>query len=1272
MIYLKNNSETQELYIPKNGDYQGKRTYKEGFEEGIEYQKSKLSSIEIKENGLYQNEDGYNEVLVDVLGADNANIRTLYAFDNGEYTPNNNHILFDGTTYISRTYGIGYNGGFTLIFKIPSGVANSTILSDRNGIMYIKHEDSNINIKVGDKTGSIAIERDKWHILEIVGFDTYLLDNKPIPTQGETNLDADGISAVYLGSLYDYENRTYTDRFQGCINLVIFNEGEGKYIYYLIPNQDNGFTQVSTNGERWNKINITIREGATFVEESAENILWNKALVRYFINLTSPTFDIEGYDFTNTFTTPEGYDGMTSVNINNLKQASNIMRDGNNINLNTIIDPNIFEITENGSYTPNMEVIPTVWFMDDYTTYGWDITDIQQERIEVRFLVTPEMIKGRSCWVFGKTDGRYVSDDPQIFGLEITGDDSIVKAKYYQNGLKQEININYHTWIDFITYPHPDNTEIRIIECSEQYFEVENSAFSTDGSRVTKCVIGGLGTNRNNSTTIKSNTQYFGMLSYIKVSTDSYNKETTIQQTDIGRIAIGFEGEPIKQSYNLSYYEFYRNGGFGSINVNVPQEGGDINPDILREITITENGRYTSKYSEPIKTGEFEDGTPFYGYGIVNSAVYDTNITGNQNTKLEFWWKPDGDVSPYRTVLGFQVDGGMIMKICESYSGDELIYEYGNAAENSGNFAIKNDDWNHIIFSKADGIIVNDLKITDLTADWFGDVYPNILINASYQNEIDYNANGYFGMIKINGNIIIPTENGFMNYNTQTILSTLKEGSYEYGTNEVDEGEPYKTINVNIPPANLQEKYEWRGDTEGYFTILPDEGYVGMSKVDVDINTPLQSKYDEGKVQGENEIKSLMTTLNVEKNGTYQANSFNVMDIDNDDAFEMDLGRSEDCYFEIKFKINRNGSRIEGALLTIYDCDGGNWNGIYLDSDSQISFKWYDKYGSASIDPNGWNIIRFSPNNTDTSKRVWVNGESVEVNEGGENNYTEDCSYSNMCIGGRSPYGLTTGAFDLAYVHYFMNYQYGWEEGHTPFYYLPEANNQISRCSYFGDGIAWLERDGEVGWNEVIVDVPQGGGGDITSSIVEDTYSVLALRTENVDNSNIIKDRTQLVGSGDEYTENGFISYTQNKNGIVISGTDELGAKYVTKIRKDALNWDTIEYFYSYTIVNFGVDMTRDTGSNVMEIHIKYNGGVGSGISNDIYFRTGCFATSNRLNKIVFYEPYYINVEENAFEGVSSSGEVIVVGEDNVENRAKYDTLMSQLGDGWTLSFVNE
>ena len=203
------------------------------------------------------------------------------------------------------------------------------------------------------------------------------------------------------------------------------------------------------------------------------------------------------------------------------------------------------------------------------------------------------------------------------------------------------------------------------------------------------------------------------------------------------------------------------------------------------------------------------------------------------------------------------------------------------------------------------------------------------------------------------------------------------------------------------------------------------------------------------------------------------------------------------------------------------------------------------------------------------------------------------------------------------------------------------------------------------GYNNAIAN-----GANLTPSAVEKEYNTIALRTKNIHDSDIILDRTLLVGNYDTYVENGYISYTQNKNGIVITKKPEFSTPFVSGIENGGLNWNTIEYFYSYTITTFGENMTRDVGSNVMQIHLD------SPIMNtegaDIVFRSGCFATSNRLSKIVFYKPLKVAVYDNAFEGVGSWGEVIVVGEGNAENRAKYDELMSQLGDGWSLNFVSQ
>ena len=75
MIYLKNNTETQAIYIPRQtvlgSGYiatteKYEEGYNDGFEDGKEQQKEKLSNLNVTENGQYEREDGWNVVTVDV------------------------------------------------------------------------------------------------------------------------------------------------------------------------------------------------------------------------------------------------------------------------------------------------------------------------------------------------------------------------------------------------------------------------------------------------------------------------------------------------------------------------------------------------------------------------------------------------------------------------------------------------------------------------------------------------------------------------------------------------------------------------------------------------------------------------------------------------------------------------------------------------------------------------------------------------------------------------------------------------------------------------------------------------------------------------------------------------------------------------------------------------------------------------------------------------------------------------------------------------------
>lgn len=396
-----------------------------------------------------------------------------------------------------------------------------------------------------------------------------------------------------------------------------------------------------------------------------------------------------------------------------------------------------------------------------------------------------------------------------------------------------------------------------------------------------------------------------------------------------------------------------------------------------------------------------------------------------------------------------------------------------------------------------------------------------------------------------------------------------------------------------------------------------------------------------------------LTELNVSQNGRYEG-AYNVVNVDvpdvngsYDEGYNNGYndGKAEgggSCNIEETRWVNPTPADVDGSGYLVYHPTDGydGMQRIALQMNDYNSIKYNEGYEAGKAEGGDCpELTELNVTENGTYEGAY-NKVNVDVpTEGGS------CNLQDKWVGYNSPDELTDGAYVDVYP----------DEGYDGMGRVVADVRGLMQYKY------------DEGYNFAI-----NNDAVLIPARIEKVYNTIALRTENLFDSDIIKDRTLLVGSGDEYTENGFISYTQNKNGIVISGSDEVGAKYVTKIRKDALNWNTIEYFYSYTIVNFGVDMTRDMSSNVRHLYIKYNGGVGTGVDSDIYFRTGCFATSNLLNKIVFYEPYYINVEDKAFEGVSSRGKVIVVGEDNAENRAKYDTLMAQLGSEWTLTFVDE
>lgn len=220
-------------------------------------------------------------------------------------------------------------------------------------------------------------------------------------------------------------------------------------------------------------------------------------------------------------------------------------------------------------------------------------------------------------------------------------------------------------------------------------------------------------------------------------------------------------------------------------------------------LNITKNGTYRTKYSdvnvdEMYITGYYDDGTPFCNYALLNNISFDTQIEVSPTTTLEIWFKSD-DYSNYDIpIIGSQnfVNTSAIFKIVKG--GGNVNADIGTKSVHINNAEV--DKWYHVEMSFANGLWVNGKKLGDYPSNVTSPCY-NLFINSMGY----YGSNGtnnYIGMIKIDGQTIIPKEQGFYNVTTDTYLPIDKQGEYIFTENIPPklEGNLIKEVNVNIVP----------------------------------------------------------------------------------------------------------------------------------------------------------------------------------------------------------------------------------------------------------------------------------------------------------------------------------------------------------------------------------------------------------------------------------------------------------------------------------------
>lgn len=270
--------------------------------------------------------------------------------------------------------------------------------------------------------------------------------------------------------------------------------------------------------------------------------------------------------------------------------------------------------------------------------------------------------------------------------------------------------------------------------------------------------------------------------------------ENGTYENENGYSTIEVNVSDINGSYDEGYTDGYAEGEAKGV-----ENAGSIIAETARVLDITENGLYVSRYSEiptpDVITGVYPDGTVFSNYAQLTNKVFNTGIKLSENTKIEIWYKPRD--------LGFINFGGIIGTNYDNTSAAFGLYtriDKGFTGKIGGiDYSYKPNDlnkWFHIELSFAEGFVIDGVNYGTYSKN------TNNFERYIFINDYDTKGDGYFGMIKIDDTIIIPTADGFLNTNTGELLEVAEEGDYVFTDNTpiVPEGNLIKTVNVNVVP----------------------------------------------------------------------------------------------------------------------------------------------------------------------------------------------------------------------------------------------------------------------------------------------------------------------------------------------------------------------------------------------------------------------------------------------------------------------------------------
>lgn len=473
-----------------------------------------------------------------------------------------------------------------------------------------------------------------------------------------------------------------------------------------------------------------------------------------------------------------------------------------------------------------------------------------------------------------------------------------------------------------------------------------------------------------------------------------------------------------------------------------------------------------------------------------------------------------------------------------------------------------------------------------------------------------------------NGFIVVTPSEGYDGLSRTVIdpQTIYNEGKAEGGGGEGGSCN-LEAVDINASP------YEWAE------TINPSEGYDGLSSVIVRYEEAYAQKIEEGK----NNVLNSLGSLSITENGTYNINDTKTEQM-------LNLGQDGNVWYTTDYNLS-SSSRVEIYFIMVND----NHEEQTLMESGNLSIR----LGGGGIravvnDISLWNLPYDT--NTNTVNNIFLRQTGFSVNgqfrTWGDNDVYVDLWEqiqfgSPIIIGKGFKNGLVAAAINDTILY-------------------PNQDLTFGGFANMGTGTPTFEEKelriyGGYGWKEVTVDV------DVNEI---DEYNTVAFTLTKTYGSRPIIDSSKLVGYFGGYTPNGSFIFNSALESICVTKKSDFSHGDVCGIEQGAIDWSVVEKMYAYNIYHFGENMTADTNPNLRYLYV-YNE---KWIDNmELSFRDGCFKNCSKLNKIVFQHPYGVIISGNPFEGVSETGQVIVVATESATNL--YQDLMNALPSGWTLTF---